>query len=142
MASIVLGNDPVMTGQPLPHLMSSTAHDMDIYHCSLAVNKAYTEANLCRLAQEHNAPGRIVLQSDQHQHIVALHKEALHRHHDLFCLLQDPSTRTVLRALAHMGESAMNLWLCGIDTFLKFLYARLSECLSSRCKFSGHSRVK
>ena len=67
------------------------------------------------------------LDSHQWNSLIALHKQLLHEHHDLFLASQHPSASRNLSVLAEKYAMPARIWRHGIHDFLEILRRRLDD---------------
>ena len=74
-----------------------------IYAGLVMVEGKCTQVDLKQAQLANEAPPRSqpILDNDQYQALVAMHRTLLHEHHDFFLASQHPSTRTALRRLSN-----------------------------------------
>ena len=86
-------------------------------------------------AQEKDPSKRAILKNDQHQSLIALHKQLLHEHHDFFLASQHPAASPALSRLAAKYSMPARMWRHGIHAFLEVLRHRLPESLEHMLAF-------
>ncbi len=88
-----------------------------------------------QLAKE-AAPGPPpVLNNEQYQALIALHRTLLHEHHDFFLASQHPSASPAVKRLAVKYAMPARLWRHGIHSFLELLRNRLPHSLEYMLSF-------
>ncbi|GJN78678.1 hypothetical protein PLIIFM63780_002187 [Purpureocillium lilacinum] len=75
------------------------------------------------------------LSQEQYQALIALHRSALHEHHDFFLASQHPSASEALRRLASKFAMPARMWRHGIHSFLELLRHKLPESLEHMLTF-------
>ena len=76
-----------------------------------------------------------VLNNEQWQALIALHRTLLHEHHDFFLASQHPSASPALRRLASKYAMPARMWRHGIHSFLELLRHRLPASLEHMLTF-------
>ncbi|KAL7274419.1 hypothetical protein RUND412_002677 [Rhizina undulata] len=76
-----------------------------------------------------------MLNNEQWQALIALHRTLLHEHHDFFLASQHPSASPSLRRLAQKYAMPARMWRHGIHSFLELLRHRLPESFEHMLAF-------
>lgn len=79
--------------------------------------------------------GRALLNDDQWQALIALHKTLLHEHHDFFLASQHPAASPGLVQLAAKYSMPARMWRHGIHSFLEILRHCLPNFLEHMLSF-------
>ncbi|KAF8853318.1 hypothetical protein BDZ45DRAFT_81676 [Acephala macrosclerotiorum] len=76
-----------------------------------------------------------ILNNEQWEALIALHRTLLHEHHDFFLASQHPSASPALRCLASKYAMPARMWRHGIHSFLELLRSRLPHSLDHLLAF-------
>lgn len=88
-----------------------------------------------QLAREMPPGQQPVLNNEQYQALIALHRTLLHEHHDFFLASQHPAASPAVKRLAVKYAMPARLWRHGIHSFLELLRNRLPLSLDYMLAF-------
>ncbi|WDK18093.1 telomerase-binding protein EST1A protein [Colletotrichum graminicola] len=133
--SSVEDNTEVLIKQPETRPISQeqlVAEVKGIYAGLVMVESKCIEVDNAQSSSKDTSP---ILNNEQWQALIALHRTLLHEHHDFFLASQHPSASPALRRLASKYAMPARMWRHGIHSFLELLRHRLPASLEHMLTF-------